>query len=202
MTVLDLLDELEDIVDTAPNVPLTGKIMVESSEVLEIVDDIRKALPEDVKQAKWLKDEKERILAEAKEEYEKIILEAKKQAGFLVDNNDITLKAKKRADSISDAADDYSRVLKMKTYDYLDKMLYDMQDRVDSLNVKYATEMYESLEKSFEEINTQLQKNRDELKEMAIRTKNGEDWIYENGETGESSETAEKNEDNKEQQDK
>ena len=179
MTVLDLLDELEDIVDTAPNVPLTGKIMVESSEVLEIVDDIRKALPEDVKQAKWLKDEKERILAEAKEEYEKIIVEAKKQAGFLVDNNDITLKAKKRADSISDAADDYSRVLKLKTYDYLDKMLYDMQDKVDNLNVKYASQMYEYLEKSFEDINSQLQKNRDELKDMAVRTKNGEDWIYE-----------------------
>ena len=182
MTVLDLLDELEDIVDTAPNVPLTGKIMVESSEVLEIVDDIRKALPEDVKQAKWLKDEKERILAEAKEEYEKIIVEAKKQAGFLVDNNDITLKAKKRADSISDAADDYSRVLKLKTYDYLDKMLYDMQDRVDTLNVQYASQMYEYLEKSFEDINTQLQKNRDELKDMAVRTKNGEEWIYEENE--------------------
>ena len=179
MTVLDLLDELEEIVDTAPSVPLTGKIMVESSEILEIVDDIKKSLPEDVKQAKWLKDEKERILAEAKEEYEKIILEAKKQAGFLVDNNDITLKAKKRADSISDAADDYSKVLKMKTYDYLDRMLYDMQDKVDQLNVRYASEMYESLEKSFEEINSQLQKNRDELKEMAVRTKNGEDWLYE-----------------------
>ena len=178
MTVLDLLDELEEIVDTAPSVPLTGKIMVESSEILEIVDDIKKSLPEDVKQAKWLKDEKERILAEAKEEYEKIILEAKKQAGFLVDNNDITLKAKKRADSISDAADDYSKVLKMKTYDYLDRMLYDMQDKVDQLNVRYASEMYESLEKSFEEINSQLQKNRDELKEMAVRTKNGEDWLY------------------------
>ena len=178
MTVLDLLEELEEIVDTAPTVPLTGKVMVESSEVLEIVDDIRKALPEDVKQAKWLKDEKERILADAKEEYEKIILEAKKQAGFLVDNNDITLKAKKRADAINDAADDYSRVLKLKTYDYLDKMLYDMQDRVDNLNVQYASQMYEYLEKSFEDINNQLQKNRSELKEMAIRTKNGEDWLY------------------------
>ena len=178
MTVLDLLDELEDIVDTAPNVPLTGKVMVESSEVLEIVDDIKKALPEDVKQAKWLKDEKESILAEAKEEYEKIIVEAKKQAGFLVDNNDITLKAKKRADSISDAADDYSRLLKLKTYDYLDDMLYKMQDRVDTLNVQYASQMYDYLEKSFEDINSQLQKNRDELKEMAARTKNGEDWIY------------------------
>lgn len=190
MTVLDLLEELEEIVDTAPTVPLTGKVMVESSEVLEIVDDIRKALPEDVKQAKWLKDEKERILADAKEEYEKIILEAKKQAGFLVDNNDITLKAKKRADAINDAADDYSRVLKLKTYDYLDKMLYDMQDRVDNLNVQYATQMYEYLEKSFEDINNQLQKNRSELKEMAIRTKNGEDWLYETkDENGESSDS-------------
>ena len=179
MTVLDLLDELEEIVDTAPNVPLTGKIMVESSEVLEIVDDIRKALPEDVKQAKWLKDEKERILADAKDEYEKIINEAKKQAGFLVDNNDITLKAKKRADAINDAADVYSKVLKMKTYDYLDRVLYDMQDKVDNLNVKYASQMYEYLEKSFEEINQELQKNRDELKDMAVRTKNGEDWLYE-----------------------
>ncbi|MBR2546899.1 MAG: ATPase [Eubacterium sp.] len=197
MTVLDLLDELEDIVDTAPNVPLTGKIMVESSEVLEIVDDIRKALPEDVKQAKWLKDEKERILAEAKEEYEKIIMEAKKQAGFLVDNNDITLKAKKRADSISDAADDYSRVLKMKTYDYLDKMLYDMQDKVDTLNVNYASQMYEYLEKSFEEINSELQKNRDELKEMAIRTKNGEDWLYDEKDQEQSGEAAQPEEEKK-----
>ena len=179
MTVLDLLDELEEIVDTAPTVPLTGKVMLESSEVLEIVDDIKKALPEDVKQAKWLKDEKDRILAEAKDEYEKIILEAKKQAGFLVDNNDITLKAKKKADSISDAADDYSRVLKLKTYDYLDQMLYDMQEKVDQMNARYAAEMYQNLVDSFEQINTQLQQNRDELKDMAVRTKNGEDWLYE-----------------------
>ena len=57
-------------------------------------------------------------------------------------------------------------------------MLYKMQDRVDTLNVQYASQMYDYLEKSFEDINSQLQKNRDELKEMAARTKNGEDWIY------------------------
>ena len=67
----------------------------------------------------------------------------------------------------------------MKTYDYLDRVLYDMQDKVDNLNVKYASQMYEYLEKSFEEINQELQKNRDELKDMAVRTKNGEDWLYE-----------------------
>ena len=35
------------------------------------------SLPDDVQQAKWVKDEKERILSEAKSEYEKIIIEAK-----------------------------------------------------------------------------------------------------------------------------
>ena len=82
MTVLDLLDELEDIMDTASNVPLTGKVMVDKEEVMELVNDIRRSLPDDMKQAKWLKDEQNRILDDAKSEYKKLIVEAKKQADF------------------------------------------------------------------------------------------------------------------------
>ena len=52
MTVLELLEEIEDIVDTAPGLPLTGKIMVDANEVLEIVREIRLSLPDDVQQAK------------------------------------------------------------------------------------------------------------------------------------------------------
>lgn len=53
MTVLELLEEIEDIVDTAPGLPLTGKIMVDANELLEIVREIRLSLPDDVQQAKW-----------------------------------------------------------------------------------------------------------------------------------------------------
>jgi hypothetical protein len=175
MTVLDLLDEIEDIVETAPSVPLTGKIMVDSGELLEIVKDIRLGLPDDVQQAKWVKDEKGRILSEAKTEYEKIIVEAKKQADFLVESHDITIKAQKHADAINDAAMEYSKLLKMKTYDYLDKMLFEMQGRMDEMNLKYFGEMYSNLEKTFENISQVLQGNRDELKDMAFRTQSGED---------------------------
>ena len=45
--------------------------MVDANELLEIVREIRLSLPDDVQQAKWVKDEKERILREAKAEYEK-----------------------------------------------------------------------------------------------------------------------------------
>ncbi|TDP52317.1 hypothetical protein [Aminicella lysinilytica] len=178
MTVLDLLDEIEDIVETGSAVPLTNKIMIDGNELLDIVKEIRLGLPDDIQQAKWVKDEKMRIMSEAKSEYEKIIVEARKQADYLVDNNDITLKAQKKADAISNAADEYSKALKMKTYDYLDGIIYDMQGRIDEVNLKYFAEMYNNVERSFEEINGVLQSNRDELKEMAYRTKNGEEWLY------------------------
>ena len=177
MTVLDLLTELEDVIKTASTVPLTGKIMVDASEVQEIIDDIRACLPDDVKHAQWVKEERDKILVEAKKEYKRLISEAQKQADYMVDNDDITLKARKYANAIGEAADDYSRELKMRTYDYLDKMLFDMQAKMTSLNEKYLKEIYDTMEKTFVGIDEELQVNRDELKDMAIRTRNGEEWL-------------------------
>ena len=65
----------------------------------------------------------------------------------------------------------------MRTYDYVDKMLYDMEGRMEELNMKYFGEMYGNLEKTFAEIGGVLQANRDEIKNMAYRTKNGEDTV-------------------------
>lgn len=178
MTVLELLEEIEDIVDTAPGLPLTGKIMVDSNELLEIVREIRLGLPDDVQQAKWVKDEKERILTEAKAEYEKIIVEAKKQADYLVENHDITLRAQKLGEEIRSDAEEYCKLPKMRTYDYVDKMLFDMQAKMDDLNMKYLDEMFSNLQKSFENIGGVLQSNRDEIKEMAFRTQSGDDMIF------------------------
>ena len=48
MKVLDLLAEIEEIVDTSSGVPLTGKIMVDANELLQIVSDIKDALPDDI----------------------------------------------------------------------------------------------------------------------------------------------------------
>ncbi len=197
MTVLDLLEEIEDIVETASTVPLTNKIMIEGDELLEIVKEIRQSLPDDVQQAKWVRDEKERILAEAKDEYEKIIVEAKKQADYLVDEHDIVKRAQLRADETRAQADEYSKVMKMRTYEYLDKILYDTQGRYDDLtdkemtdmfqyvsksmnemfqNVsKSMTDMFQYMNKSMESVSGNLQNNRDEIKRMAYETSNGEE---------------------------
>lgn len=175
MSVLDLLEEIEDIVDTAPGLPLTGKIMIDANDLLEIVREIRLGLPDDVQQARWVKDEKDRILGEAKSEYEKIIVEAKKQAEYLVESDDITLKAQKLGEQIVKNAEEHARILKMRTYDYVDKMLFDMQAKMEDMNLKYFGEMYTNLENTFNGINEVLLANREEIKGLAYKTQNGQD---------------------------
>ena len=172
MKVLELLEELEDIVDAATKVPMMSKVMVEAEDVFSIIREIRLALPDDVQQAKWIRDERDRILADAKTEYERIIREAKKQADYLVETNEITARATKLAQEIRDDADINAKILKMKTYDYVDKILYDMQAKMDEMNMRYFCEMYSNLEKTFDQINQTLSANREEIKDLAYKTQN------------------------------
>jgi len=169
MKVLELLDEIEEIVDTAAGFPLTGKIMVDSEEILEIVKEIRVELPDEIQQAQWIKDERQRILDEAKKEYEAILMDAKKQAEALIENDDITIKAKKRADEIMGIAESNCRQLKMSTFEYIDSILYNFQNKMEELNAMYFSDMFNKLEKTFDNVNATLANNREEIKEMAYR---------------------------------
>ena len=166
MKVLELLDEIEEIVDTAPGFPLSGKIMVDSDELLEIVKEIRVELPDEIEQAKWIKDERQRILDEAKAEYETILNDAKAQAEALVEQDDITVKAKKRADEIMRVADSNARNLKLGTFEYVDSILYNFQDKMDQLNAAYFNDMFNHIQDTFEKINTTISENRGEIKDM------------------------------------
>jgi len=170
MKVLDLLEEIEEICDTASGVPLTNKIMVDKAELIEIVSDIRKALPDEIQQAQFIKDERERILGDAKEEYETIIKDAEQRADMLIDQNEITQKAKQRAREISDSAAAGAKQLKMSTYDYVDKVLYDFQEKMEYLNGQYFGDMFTNLQNTFEGINDRLSENRNEIRELSYRT--------------------------------
>lgn len=180
--VLDLLDELEDLMEGATAVPLTGKVVLEADDFFAILKDIRLSLPDDMQQAKWIREERDRILAEAKAEYERIIREAKKQADYLVETDDITKRATKLAGEILEDAEVNARMLKMKTYDYVDKMLYDMQGKMDELNMKYFGEMYTNLAHTFEEIGQTLTSNREEIKNLAYKTQSEAKGSEESGE--------------------
>ncbi|MFV0516832.1 MAG: ATPase [Aminipila sp.] len=175
MKVLELLDEIEEIVDTSTSFPLTGKIMVDAEEILEIVKEIRVELPDEIQQAQWIKDERQRILEEAKKEYETVITDAKRQAEVLIENDDIVVKSKMRADEIMRIAEENCKQLKLNTFDYIDSILFNFQDKMEQLNVTYFADMFNKMESTFQSVNGTLVSNRNEIKELAYRTQMDKD---------------------------
>ena len=170
MKVLELLDELDEIIEVASSVPVVRKVMVDPNEVREIVKEIRLELPDEIQQAQWIKNERQRILDEAKAEYESILNEARQKADALVENDEITVKAKARADEILRIAQENAFVMKTSILDYTDSMLYNLQEKVDQMYATYFTDMYDDLQGTFEKINANIATSRNEVKEQIYKS--------------------------------
>ncbi|MDR2771636.1 MAG: hypothetical protein LBB57_06330 [Clostridiales Family XIII bacterium] len=170
MKVLELLDELDEIVDTASGVPLMKKIFVDSGEVQDIIREVRIALPEEIQQAQWIKEQRQNILEEAKKEYELIIQDAKQQAEILVDTNEIMVRAKAGAKELTAQTEANVKQLKLDTYDYIDKILFEFQEKMEQMNAAYFGDMFTSIQRTFEGINRTVQENRVEIKDLAYKT--------------------------------
>lgn len=65
MDINELLGRLEEIINEGRAVPFSDKVLVDREKVLEVIDSIRSILPEEIKQANWIKEERNRILIEA-----------------------------------------------------------------------------------------------------------------------------------------
>ena len=76
MDVLKLIDEVEDIIDNGSSLPFSNKVMVDADELFEIIKEIRIRLPDEIKQATWIKDERQKILEEAQKDTDTLISEA------------------------------------------------------------------------------------------------------------------------------
>ena len=175
MKVLELLDELDEIIEVASGVPLVKKVMVDPDEVSEIVKEIREELPDEIQQAQWIKNERQRILDEAKNEYESILADARKKADAMIENDEITVMAKSKADEIIRVAKENSQVMKMSILDYTDNMLYNLQEKVDQLYATYFTDMYDNLQNTFEKINTNITSSRNEVKDQIYKAQDEKD---------------------------
>lgn len=171
--VMTLLDDLEEILANASKVPFSEKAIVDSDEIRSIVDDIRLSMPKDIQQAKWVKDEQNRILNEARSEYDKVIIAAKKQAEYLVENDIIKKEAEKRADALISEAENHSRYIKLRSYEYVDKLLFDMQNDIAKVATEYIQPMNDYFTDMLGEMNGRVNGNRQEMKALAERIQGG-----------------------------
>ena len=136
MEIFTLLETLEDIMEKSRNVPFSTKCVVDRDEILEIVKEIRLKLPDEIKQAKWIKEERQRILVEAQNEANDIIKEAENRIISMIDEHEITRKAYEKKVEIIETANEMSREIKSGTEEYADGVLAGIEVALeDALNI-------------------------------------------------------------------
>lgn len=123
MEIFTLLENIEDILEKSKSVPFSNKTMVDKEEILEIISEIRLKLPEELKQAKWIKEERQRILVEAQKEADDIVKEAENRIISMIDEHEITKKAYEKKAEIIETANEMSREISKGTKDYADNVL-------------------------------------------------------------------------------
>ncbi len=127
MEIFTLLEELEDILESSKSVPFSGKSVVDKEEILEIIKEVRLKLPEELKQAKWIKEERQRILVEAQKEADDIVKEAENRIISMINENEITKKAYEKKAEIIETANEMSREISKGTKDYADNILQGLE---------------------------------------------------------------------------
>lgn len=101
MRIEELLTEIQDMMNEAKPMPLTGgKALIETEKVLDIIDEINDTLPSEVRQAKNIVSDRSQIIAEAKKEAEEIIRAAEERKKQLVNQNEIVKEAHAQANEI------------------------------------------------------------------------------------------------------
>ena len=123
MEIFTLLETLEECLERARNIPFTQKGIVDKGEILDIIKEIRLKLPDELKQAKWVKEERGRILVEAQKEADGIVKEAENRIISMIDEHEITRKAYEQKAKIIETANEMSREISKGTKEYADNIL-------------------------------------------------------------------------------
>ena len=124
MKVDDLILQLQDIINEAKAVPFSnGKVMVNSNEIYDILDQIQDAMPAEVRQAKNIVADRKQILSEANRESESIIRAAEERKKAMLNQNEIVRDAKAQAKEILDDAKEKSAEIKKAANIYVDSIM-------------------------------------------------------------------------------
>ena len=130
MEIFTLLETLEEIMEGSRSLPFTEKGIVDKEEVLEIIKEIRLKLPDELKQAKWIKEERGRIL-----EADGIVKEAENRIIAMIDEHEITKKAYAQKAEIIETANEMSREINKGTKEYADNILANLESAINSVSV-------------------------------------------------------------------
>ena len=172
LNVMELLEYLEEILENAPKVPITGKAMIDTKEFEEVIEQIRNYLPDELKKAKWVMGEKDRILEDAQKEYQNVKKETMEMMRQNIENHDMVKEAKLRANEIIALAQRDAKALRIGSREYSTEILSQLDKEIEEKKLQLIQSMQDSFEKAAKEIDEKMTKSSDTIKENINELRN------------------------------
>lgn len=172
MDVIQLLEYLQEIVENAPKMPITGKVFVDKNEVLDIVDQIINYLPDEFKKAQWVLGEKERILNEANKEYESVKKETVEMMRKQVENHDITKEATEKAQEMLALAQRDAKTIRLGARDYADEILCQLDKEMEEKLHTMVQAMKDDMDQFVQEVVKDVQNTSNGIRENIKELRN------------------------------
>jgi cell division septum initiation protein DivIVA len=122
-----LLRQAVDVVTTAKPMPLSSSVLISRDQVLDLLEGALSALPEELRQARWLLREREEFMAEKQREADAVLEDVKAQAERMVSRTELVRQSKETAAKIISEAEETARRMRHEAEDYCDQKLAGME---------------------------------------------------------------------------
>jgi hypothetical protein len=135
MRLVDVRNEEREraISSTTPSTPPGDHVRADREEVNDILDQMRATIPDDIKQARWIVNERQETLRAAKREAERIVEEAGERQTHLVSKHEVARQAELAAEEIIDGARAREREIRVGAEDYADEILNTLEVNLSKL---------------------------------------------------------------------
>ena len=148
--IIFLVERLEALLANGRRMPMTNSVIVDQVAALDLIDQLRVAVPEEVRQAKRVNEETSRLVERAQEEAERILARAQEQAAFLIEERELTRAAEVRsrdiiaageseADEIRRGADQYAAEVLIRLEGECIKALQSIKQGLALLDERYPS---------------------------------------------------------------
>lgn len=134
MDILQLIDRLEELFNDAKALPFTHNVVVDEDRMLELIDQMRIAVPEEVKKAQQVMAQRDRVMAQAQEEANRTLQIARDKADQLVQKDMIVGEAQRRAEQIVNQARAEAEATRADADNYVIDTLMQLQDQIAKLS--------------------------------------------------------------------
>lgn len=130
MDIEQIMNELEEKIDNCRTIPFWGRGIIDKEELLDLIQDMKNKFPEELRQAKWVKDERQRIISDAQKEAAAMIKATEEKIAAMVNEHDITQQAYSKANQIIDSAQQNSREIRLGANQYADDVLRALEEEL------------------------------------------------------------------------